>query len=132
MNDEPTAVAPLERYLENTQIIDWQTPSVRSLAQKLVAGLESDTDKGRSLFEWVRDHIPHSWDIGSEKVTCKARDVLREKTGICYAKSHLLAALLRANGIPAGFCYQIFERTVPFVSRALHGLNGIYLPSVQR
>jgi len=36
-------------------------------------------------------------------VTCKASDVLIYGTGYCYAKSHLLAALLRANAIPAGF-----------------------------
>ncbi|MEW8276262.1 MAG: transglutaminase family protein, partial [Candidatus Thiodiazotropha taylori] len=46
----------------------------------------------------------------------------------CYAKSHLLAALLRANGIPAGLCYQrltIEDDKPPF---CLHGLNAVYLP----
>lgn len=33
-------------------------------------------------------------------------DVLFYKEGICYAKSHLLAALLRSQQIPTGFCYQ--------------------------
>ena len=45
--------------------------------------------------------------------------MLRERVGICYAKSHLLAALLRAQGIPAGFCYQKLG--------ALHGLNAVRL-----
>lgn len=129
MTEHPTPVAPFARYLEDTPIVDWQTPEVHSLARELVAGIESDADRGKVLFEWVRDSIPHSIDIGSEKVTCKASDVLREKTGICYAKSHLLAALLRANGIPAGFCYQTFQRESPCTGRALHGLNGIYRPS---
>ena len=132
MTQGPTPVAPLEQYLASTPIIDWQTPAVHSLAQDLVAGIDSDADRGKALFEWVRDNIPHSKDIGSEKATCKASDVLREKTGICYAKSHLLAAFLRANGIPAGFCYQVFDRVAPFTGRALHGLNGIYLLSCER
>lgn len=45
----------------------------------------------------------------------------------CYAKSHLLAALLRANGIPAGLCYQrltISNDGPPF---CLHGLNAVFL-----
>jgi transglutaminase-like putative cysteine protease len=40
----------------------------------------------------------------------------------------LLAALLRANSIPSGFCYQRLSRDdngAPFV---LHGLNAVYLP----
>jgi transglutaminase-like putative cysteine protease len=63
-------------------------------------------------------------------VTCKASDVLQHKTGYCFAKSHLLAALLRANQIPAGFCYQrlsIDDQGAPY---SLHGFNAIYLPEI--
>ena len=63
-------------------------------------------------------------------VTCKASEVLIKKTGYCYAKSHLLAALLRANGIPAGFCYQrlsLYDNGEPYT---LHGLNAVYLPEI--
>ena len=63
-------------------------------------------------------------------VTCRASDVLQHKTGYCFAKSHLLAALLRANQIPAGFCYQrlsIDDRGAPY---SLHGFNAIYLPEI--
>lgn len=59
--------------------------------------------------------------------TCRASDALTLKTGYCYAKSHLLAAILRANGIPAGFCYQrltVGGDQPPF---CLHGLNSVYL-----
>ncbi len=48
-------------------------------------------------------------------------------TGYCYAKSHLLAALLRANHIQAALCYQrlsVFDNGAPY---CLHGLNAIYL-----
>ena len=59
-------------------------------------------------------------------VTCNASDVLIHGTGYCYAKSHLLAALLRANKIPAGLCYQRLTITdkPPY---CLHGLNAVYL-----
>lgn len=56
--------------------------------------------------DFVRDQIRHSADYRPNPVTCKASEVLRHGTGYCYAKSHLLAALLRANGVPAGLCYQ--------------------------
>ena len=67
-------------------------------------------------------------DFGRVEVTCRASDVLAARTGFCYAKSHLLAALLRANGIPAALCYQrlsIDGQGPPF---CLHGLNAVHLP----
>ncbi len=50
------------------------------------------------------------------------------KTGYCYAESHLLAALLRANTIPAGFCYQRLSINDDGAPYGLHGFNAVYLP----
>ena len=61
-------------------------------------------------------------------MTCSASEVLREGSGYCYAKSHLLAALLRANGIPAGLCYQRLSRDGKGEPHSLHGLNAVHLP----
>ena len=49
---------------------------------------------------------------------------------ICYAKSHLLAGLLRANGIPAAFVYQRLRLNDDGPLFCLHGLNGAYLPDI--
>lgn len=72
-------------------------------------------------------------DIKGTRVTCKASDVLKYKEGICYAKSNLLAALLRSQGIPTGFCYQrlmLFD--TPEKGYSLHALNAVYLKSVEK
>lgn len=61
-------------------------------------------------------------------VTCKASDVLLHRTGYCYAKSHLPAALLRANQIPAGLCYQRLSVGGGGGLYCLHGLNAVHLP----
>jgi hypothetical protein len=63
-------------------------------------------------------------------VTWRASDVLVHRTGFCYAKSHLLAALLRANGIPAGFCYQRLSISGEGPPYSLHGFNGVYLSEI--
>lgn len=81
----------------------------------------------RACFEFVRDEIRHSSDFELNPVTCKASDVLRHGTGYCYAKSHLLAALLRANGIPAGLCYQRLSVGAGGAPYCLHGLNAVHL-----
>ena len=72
-------------------------------------------------------------DIQSTNVTCKASDVLKERQGICYAKSHLLAALLRAQGVPTGFCYQrLLLGATAEDGHCIHGLNAVYIDTEQR
>jgi transglutaminase-like putative cysteine protease len=122
----------LQDYLEATQVIDWHHPAVRDASSDIVAGRRDEVEKAHVLFEWVRDQIPHSADIQADVVTCTASEVLRHGTGICYAKSHLLAAMLRAQHIPAGLCYQVLRRDPASASMVLHGLNGVYLPSLGR
>ena len=124
--------ADLSDYLLSTPVIDVESPGIREKALELIDGMESDVDQARALFEWVRDAIPHSWDIQSRTVTCKASEVLREGTGICFAKSHLLAALTRAIGIPAGLCYQQLRRDSAHGGFTLHGLNAVYLASMAK
>jgi hypothetical protein len=120
-------VGPLNRYLETSEYIDWQTPAVFSKAKRLAEGLDSPEAIAKACFEFVRDDIKHSWDYKMNPVTCKASDVLIHRTGYCYAKSHLLAALLRANQIPAGLCYQRLSMSTNEQSFCLHGLNAVYL-----
>lgn len=117
----------MERYLESSEYIDWRQPAVAAKAAELALGCASEEEIAGRCFEFVRDAVAHSWDYKRNPVTCKASEVLLHGTGYCYAKSHLLAALLRANGIPAGLCYQrlTIENDRPPCS--LHGLNAIYL-----
>ncbi|TBR60134.1 Cro/Cl family transcriptional regulator [Westiellopsis prolifica IICB1] len=120
----------MKEYLEATEIIDWEHPTVLELAKTLASNHQTPEAIAKACFEWVRDEIYHSCDYQMNPVTCKASDVLKYKTGYCYAKSHLLAALLRANGIPAGLCYQrlsIHDHGEPY---SLHGFNAIYLPKI--
>ena len=125
-DEEDTPV--LEEYLRSTEVIDWQDRGILSKARELAVGVENPTDIARSCFEWVRDEIKHIGDYDIQTVACSASEVLRAGSGICYAKSHLLAALLRANSIPAGFCYQRLNLDIEgSMSFCLHGLNAVYL-----
>ncbi|MGO9688003.1 MAG: transglutaminase-like domain-containing protein [Syntrophobacteraceae bacterium] len=114
-------------YLESSEYIDWKHPLVAAKAAELGDGCLSDEVVARRCFEFVRDSIEHSWDYRRNPVTCKASEVLVHSTGYCYAKSHLLAALLRANTIPAGLCYQRLTVETGGLRCCLHGLNAVYL-----
>lgn len=118
----------LNAYLRDTEPVSFSTPLVRALAKTFEAGGQTQLEKARSIYECVRDRFPHSADIGAEKVSVTAEDVVRKGHGICYAKSHLLAALMRSAGIPAGFCYQLTildDETAPYL--VVHALNAIFL-----
>ena len=118
----------MTKYLEETNIINYSNQNIRDLAKELSQNCKNDIEIAKSCFLFVRDNIRHTGDYKDDITTCKASDVLKYKTGWCYAKSHLLAALLRANNIPTGFYYQRlscseYKKDI----YCLHGLNAIYL-----
>ncbi|MEV0372697.1 transglutaminase family protein [Streptomyces sp. NPDC050636] len=114
----------LSAYLAASDVIDHEHPLVRTVAATLRADASDAYTYAKAAFEFVRDTIPHSHDIGDPRVTWRASDVLEQGTGICYAKAHALVALLRAEGIPAGLCYQKFD--------VVHGLIAVRLPGEER
>lgn len=116
----------LEAYLEHSAYLDFHDADI----QKRIASFDQKTEieRVRAAYEFVRDEISHSMDIRSAEVTRRASEVLRQGHGICYAKSHLLAALLRGMGIPSGIVYQrlAWDDTVEG-GHSLHALNTVYL-----
>ncbi len=117
----------VQKYLQSTDIIDWQHPAIVEQAHSLAVPYDLMAT-ARLCFTFVRDRIPHSCDFQLDPATCRASEVLLQGTGFCYAKSHLLAALLRANGIPAGFCYQRLSVNDHGPPYSLHGYNAVHLP----
>lgn len=123
----------LGRYLAFSRYIDGDAPAVRRKAEELRAGAADDVALIREAFHFVRDGIAHSWDAQDQRVTATASEVLREGVGICWAKANLLAALLRASGIPAGICYQrLTLGDTPDTGYCLHALNAVYVGSLGR
>jgi len=119
----------MKNFLKETELIDLSTPEIQKVALELSKDTSSDVEIAKKCFTYVRDKINHSGDVvDGQTTTFKASDVLKYKTGWCYSKSILLAALLRANHIPTGFCYQRLSCS-EYVKDVycLHGLNAIYL-----
>lgn len=123
----------LDNYLLELHEVNYSNPIIKKKAAELFNSSQTEIDKAKIAFEFVRDEISHSWDIQSKKVSCRASEVLTIKEGICYAKSHLLASLLRTEGIPTGFCYQrlmLFD--TPEKGFCIHALNAIYFRSLNK
>lgn len=114
----------LSAYLAADEVIDHDHPYVRDTAARLARQAEDSYAYAWLAFEFVRDTIPHSDDSGDLRVTWRASDVLEQGTGICYAKSHALAALLRAEDIPTALCYQRLAHD-DGSGHAVHGLVAV-------
>jgi len=107
-----------------------------------------------TLFRFVRDAVLHSFDredgapgpgtlvpeaaaafppsFHARGIACRASETLALGHGLCFAKSHLLAALLRSAGVPTGFCYARLaadDRPGRFV---LHGFNALWFAPAGR
>jgi len=95
-----------KEFLAESKYIDFSSLNIRDKANELFCANNADEERVRIAYEFVRDEIPHSFDIDAKIITAKASDVLRHRTGICHAKANLLAALLRSQSIPVGFCFQ--------------------------
>ncbi len=123
----------IDEYLKEDSVIDFGNESIVRLADALYQKADSEAEYIKKVYEFVRDDVSHSADVNKDVITCSASEVLKERHGICFAKSHLLAALLRCKSIPTGFCYQkliLDDETAPVL--IYHGLNGVYISEYQK
>lgn len=117
----------MNEFLRPTMVIDCASPAIVAAAAEIAGNAVGDDEVAQRCFQWVRDTVRHSSDHRIPVVTCTASDVLKHRAGFCYAKSHLLAALLRARGIPAALCYQRLSLDGAGGPYCLHGLVAVYL-----
>lgn len=111
-------------YLGADEVVESTAPAIVALAEQLGAGVLDDAAFAAAAFAWVRDEIAHAGDAGDPRFAVSATQVLADGVGWCYAKAHLLAAVLRAGGIPTGLCYQSLADGSGHV---LHGLVAVHL-----
>jgi transglutaminase-like putative cysteine protease len=124
---------PLARFLESTPVVDSDAPDIAAFVDARLRGLDPIA-AAEAVFLFVRDEVRHSWDIRGRRVTCVASEVLRHREGLCYAKSHLAAALLRRAGVPAGICYQrlTLDDADASAGHVVHGLNTVFIAPLGR
>ncbi len=90
-----------EDYLKPTEFIDSDSPEIQAFAQKAVAGASTPQEKAIRLYYAVRDDIYYDpYRIDPSRNAFKASTILRQGYGYCVAKAVVLAAALRAQGIP--------------------------------
>jgi len=89
-------------YLKPTFFIDSDSPPIQKYSRDICRGLKSRRDKAIALYYKVRDGIRYDpYHIEDNKAFIRASAVLKRKAGYCVSKAVLLAAVARAQSIPA-------------------------------
>lgn len=123
----------ISEFLRETDCIDFSNPLIVQKADELKSASSDEVDYIQRAYRFVRDEIPHSWDARLTVVSKKASDVLKNGTGICWTKSCLLAALLRANKIPSGISYQYLTRADDASDGyIIHAMNTVYISPLKK
>jgi len=100
----------MEEYLKPTSIVNSDHPTVRKKAQEVIRGQTEVSEKARSLFYFVRDHIKYNPYLPRYLPEhFRASSTLARWEGFCVQKASLLIALSRAVGIPARFHFVVLR-----------------------
>lgn len=99
-SSKTTISETLRKYLSSTKNCQVKNKDIQDLAKTLTSKLKTDYEKGKKLFNWVRDNIQYKKYRNTLRGAVKT---LKAKKGNCVDQSHLLVALSRASGIPARY-----------------------------
>jgi transglutaminase-like putative cysteine protease len=99
------ATEDLDRYRGPSPFVESDDPTIVARARAIVGAAPTASDKVRRVLDWVAEHV-----VREPTLTIpSARDVLRMRRGDCNEHAVLVAALLRAVGVPtrivAGLAY---------------------------
>jgi transglutaminase-like putative cysteine protease len=84
--------------------VDAASPEVRAFTTRALSGAEREDDRAKAvrLFEAVRDAIRYDpYSFSTDPDDYRASRVVQQDSAFCVPKAILLAACLRAAGIPA-------------------------------
>jgi transglutaminase-like putative cysteine protease len=124
-----------DSYLESTEYLDADHPLVVGLAEKLTHGAESDVERIRAIYLYVRDlryDVLESFRyLAAGQRTASA--VLEHGVAFCMGKASSFVALSRAAGVPARVAFQTLaspekEFLSPEVRALWGGKRGRPLP----
>jgi len=93
-------------YLEPGEFIDSNDADVKAFAREQARGAAGAISRAVKLYYAVRDEVIYDpYYVGADRAYFRASDCLRARRGFCIPKAALLAAVARAEGIPARVGY---------------------------
>jgi transglutaminase-like putative cysteine protease len=135
MHAENSLINNADSYLESTEYLDVDHPLVVGLAEKLTHSAESDVERIRAIYLYVRDlryDVLESFRYLAAGQRA-ASAVLEHGVAFCMGKASSFVALSRAAGVPARVAFQTLaspekEFLSPEVRALWGGKRGRPLP----
>jgi len=94
----PVAAPELKTFLQESPLLSWKDEKIVKATGEAIAGETDAWKAAQKLERWVHDNIKtKGFDVGF----AGASEVIRDRTGDCSEHGVLLAAMLRAAGIPS-------------------------------
>src|SRR6201998_3403664 len=101
----------VDSYLESTEYLDSDHPLVVTTAEKLTQGAESDVERIRAIYLYVRelryDVLESFRYLAAGQRSASA--VLEHGVAFCMGQASSFVALSRDAGVPAGVAFQTLE-----------------------
>lgn len=128
----------MEIYLQTTKFFDFHKSKVKQKALEITFECETEEEKAKALFYWVRDSIKYNMQLFIPIIVnnFKASKVMQKRQGFCVSKSILLSTLARAVGIPARIHlvdlinHLVSQKVIDFMGTNImyyHGFSEFYL-----
>ena len=87
---------------------DHHGESIESVVKRITKGAETEAEKMKRIYYFVRDEIKFGWVYPQE---IPAIEVLRHGRGVCMQKANLLVAMAREAGMKARFHFMFVYKT---------------------
>lgn len=87
-----------EIFLQPNSLVQSDHPTIKNIANSLIAGVGSDSEKAKKCFDWVVDYLEYANPIRGLYSSVQA---LTDRKVDCGGFSTLLTALLRTSNVPA-------------------------------
>lgn len=92
----------MEEYLLPTNFLDSNHPDISNLVKSIIEPNDSNSEKARKIFYFVRDSIHYDmYAVSNKGEDYMASSILKQGRGYCVQKAIILAAMGRAVGIPS-------------------------------
>ena len=90
-----------QAYLQESPLCNFSDESIQNLKKQLTGNLTESEKIANKVYDYLRTHIYYEFDLWP----VSASETDRKKTGMCFNKSNLMIALLRACKIPALYSF---------------------------
>jgi hypothetical protein len=108
-----------DKNLAVSKYVQHDALAIQNLSNEINKKSDDKLDYCKNSFKWVRDNIKFGFSPDQS-----ALGALTSRRGICYGNLNLLAALCRAQGIPARFKYTSIN-----VERNITEFMGLSIPT---